>query len=195
MTMLVRAAALAFVFGACRTVPARDACPVPEGSLPAGADAAALAGEFRLRLVSSGQDGMARDVAGSLTLHATPDSLRYAAAIGGGIDSTVMHPVWGSADLDLGAVGAATAGDLRSTAPHAPGALAVQWPMDATTSPRQIIIRLGAEGNRRGSTPIDAAYTVLRVLRIDASGFGGRWESGSEGRVTSGHFCAERRAP
>lgn len=193
MTVTVRLWAGALVvLAACRPVPAREAtCEPAPGPLPADAQAGTLAGDYRLRLVRTGS-GSPAEVVGSVSLQPTEDSLRYGLTLSGRVDSSVVHALRGTAEIDLGAVGAVTAGDTRSTEPSQPGVLVVQWP--ASPSGTQIVVRLGSEGNRRGSTAIDAAYTVLRVGRIDSSGFAGTWESGSEGRVVSGHFCATRRA-
>lgn len=192
MTVAVRLWTGALVaLAACRPMPAREAtCEPAPGPLPADAQAATLAGDYRLRLIRT--TGDPAEVVGTVSLQPTADSLRHALPMSGRVDSSVVHALHGTAEIDLAGVGAVTAGDTRSAEPDRPGVLVVQWP--APPSGTQIVVRLGSEGNRRGSTAIDAAYTVLRVGRIDTAGFAGTWESGSEGRVVSGHFCATRRA-
>src|SRR5690606_28529690 len=141
------AGALAVLAG-CRSVPSREpTCEPASGPLPATADAATLSGEYRLRMERPGNSAPTI-VVGSLTLVPTDDSLRYGLTRGGNIDSSIVQPLHGTTDIDLEAVGALTAGDTRSTEPRWPGVLVVQWP--APPSGTQIVLRLGAEGNRRG---------------------------------------------
>lgn len=175
---------------ATATAPQR-ACEPVQGMLARDFRASSLAGRYRLRLVAT---GAARSAAGTLTLRAMPDSLRFAATPGGGVDSSVSHPLFGTSDVDLEMVGAVTAGDGASTDPMRPGALVVQWWTAAPSGGRStdVVVRIGSEGNRRDTAPFDGAYTVLRVARADATGFAGVWESGVEGRKTTGHFCADR---
>jgi hypothetical protein len=171
------------------------ACEPVTGSLPSDAAASTLAGAYHLRLLAADSQ---RSADGALSLRPTPDSLRFARTLEGRVDSTVAHPLYGTTDVDLGAVGAMLAGDGTSADPTHPGVLVVQWWTPSSSGGERttdIVLRIGSEGNRVGTAPIDAAYTVLRVGRIGADGFAGRWESGAEGRITSGHFCADRRAP
>jgi hypothetical protein len=183
---------------ACRSRRADAVLPACEpvmGSLPADAAASTLAGEYHLRILVADSQ---RSTHGALSLRPTPDSLRYARTLEGRTDSTVAHPLYGTTDADLGAIGAMLAGDGTSADPTHPGVLVVQWWTPSSSGGERttdIVLRVGSEANRVGTAPIDAAYTVLRVGRIGPEGFAGRWESGAEGRIISGHFCATRRAP
>jgi hypothetical protein len=178
-----------------RPEPVLPACEPVSGTLPGDAMAVALAGEYHLRLFTADPP---RSAYGVLSLRPTPDSLRFARTIEGRMDSTVAHPLYGTTDADLGAVGAMLAGDGTTADPTHPGVLVVQWWTPSASGGERstdIVLRIGSEGNRVGTALIDVAYLVLRVGRIDADGFAGRWESGVEGRTTAGRFCADRRAP
>lgn len=167
------------------------ACEPLTATLPAGFQASALAGRYRLRLVAT---GAGRSVTGTLQLQPMPDSLRHPLTLAGTADTSVSHPLFGTTDVDLEEVGALTAGDGTSADPTRPGALVVQWWTPAPSGGRatDVVVRIGSEANRRGASPFDGAYTVLRVSRADSAGFTGGWESGLEGRKTAGHFCADR---
>lgn len=166
-------------------------CEPVQGTLAPDFRAATLAGRYQLRLVAVGPS---RTTSGTLTLRPMPDSLRFAVTPGGGVDSSVSHPLYGTSDADLEQVGAMTAGAGSSTDPTRPGALVVQWWTAQPSGGRStdVVVRIGSEGNRRDRAPFDGAYMVLRVARADATGFAGAWESGVDGRKTGGHFCAVR---
>ena len=98
-------------------------------------------------------------------------------------------PLYGTAHVDLKAVGAHRVGDIGSYAPDAPGVLALEFVRDGA---RYILLRFGSAANRRDTMLYDGAYTVLEVHEISADGFSGSWRSGSNSSRAGGHFCATR---
>jgi hypothetical protein len=133
-------------------------------------------------------------VEGRLKLQPQLDSLRYRARLGGVIDSTVWHPLYGSTEVDLAAVDAVLVGSTSSLDPEQPGVLAVERHERAGQTPRaEIVMRLGSDANRRDRQRVDGGYTALRVRRVSAEGFAGTWGSGVTGERAAGYFCATRR--
>jgi hypothetical protein len=180
--------ALALCTG-CRSRPAEaepQACAPTTATLAADASAAGLAGTYRLRLIASSGPQSGKAAEGELRLL----PLQSGGSAGDAADPFVLH---GAADLDLAAVGAPEA-ELTSTNPTRPGVLVMQLaPTKASKAPR-IMLRLGAEANRRDVTPVEGAYTVLRLSEISEGGFAGSWESGAPMPVAGGYFCATRVA-
>jgi hypothetical protein len=142
-------------------------CVAEAGTLPAGTDPASLAGDYELRLVATRGPAAGTAVTGTIDLAASPAGVRGAAAIA------------------LDNLGAHRPGDIGSRDSAAPGVLA--FPSDG-----RILLRLGADANRRGEQRFEAAYTVLHVRRIGEDGFSGTWASGAERVDAEGHFCARR---
>lgn len=149
-----------------------EACAPVEHALEAGSTLAAMAGTYRLTLVSGDPETSAE---GALTLEPLPEALRE---MGG-----AATPLGGSTDVDVEAVGALRMGDLSSTDPAAPGVLVIE------TAGTNILLRLGSESNRRDQSSFDGGYTVLTVNRIANGGFDGNWRSGSRNGTNTGYFC------
>lgn len=113
----------------------------------------------------------------------------------------------GWAQIDLARVGAAAAGSLGEGDSAAPGVGAYlldprEWGgagpgADSTAEPEaeahRVVVRLGAEANRRERVRFDGAHTTLSVGSIDSAGFAGSWMSAGGAEAASGHFCARRR--
>ncbi len=158
-------------------------CEPASGPLPAGASLAGKAGSYRLTLVQVLDGVDARSAAGTLTLRRQPP----------GLDSlgTASTPLYGFTDLDLRAVGAHRVGDPAGEDPKAPGVLVLESEHGGL---RRILLRLGADANRRDAALFDGAWTVLEVREIAADGFAGRWRSGVRLSRTEGYFCARRAA-
>ena len=156
-------------------------CEPALGSLSAGATLAGRGGTYRLTLVEVAAAGSVRSVQGTLTLRRQPP----------GLDSlgTASTPLYGFTGIDPGAVGAHRVGDPGGTDPRAPGVLVLEGSRDGG---RRILLRLGADANRRDEALFDGAWTVLEVNEISAGGFAGGWRSGARMSRTRGYFCAER---
>jgi len=104
-------------------------------------------------------------------------------------------PMYGSTDIDLGPILAVEVGSLTSEDPAAPGVLVIQRPVELQGGKStEITVRLGSEANRRGATRFDGGYTALFVRQASTTGFAGTWASGVTGRLSNGHFCAEKLA-
>ena len=58
--------------------------------------------------------------------------------------------------------------------------------------PKKVMLRLGAEANRRERARFDGGYFALTVRHMDDTGFAGTWESAAGGPAASGYFCARR---
>jgi hypothetical protein len=123
------------------------------------------------------------------------DSLMAPPPLLGIRDTTTRYPVAGSADLDPAAIGATRTGDLGSLNPLAPGVLVIERHPPRADAPAEILLRLGAEANRRGVVRFDGGYFVLTIRRIADRGFAGSWASGTTGPGAEGYFCAERTGP
>ena len=139
------------------------------------------AGQYRLTLVEVVNGTDARSAQGTLTLRQQPselDSLGNAAT-----------PLYGFTDTNLRAVGAYEVGTPASEDPQAPGVLILESDRDGA---RRILLRLGADANRRDDALFDGAYTVLEVHEIAADGFAGNWRSGLRLSLTEGYFCARK---
>ena len=79
--------------------------------------------------------------------------------------------------------------DPDSEDPQAPGVLVLE---SSQTGTRRILLRFGADANRRDDMLFDGAYTVLEVREIAADGFAGNWRSGLRLSRLEGYFCARR---
>ncbi len=121
----------------------------------------------------------------------------------------------GWTEIELGRVGAVAPGrpdardsaapgvgayllDPAATGEADPAAEAVAEPAaeqgaEPTAAEVRVIVRLGAEANRRDRVRFDGAHTTLTAGSIGPSGFAGSWTSAAGGAGASGHFCARRR--
>jgi hypothetical protein len=174
--------------------PAVKPCRPTAGSLPRTASAAELAGDYRLHLTATagGSDGQATD--GTLTLRPIDDSASREIVLLGLRDTTSHAPLAGTTDLDPAAVGATRTGSLAAESPEAPGVLVIERRPVRADAGTEIMLRLGADANRRGVARYDGGYFALNVRAIDPDGFAGSWASGSGIASTQGYFCAERVA-
>ena len=173
------------------------ACVLPAGPLPAEASLEGRAGEYRLTMVEEvdgapvgAPDGAsARTAEGSLLLFDQVDSLREFTGGAGDPVPGVTSPLYGSTDVSLEAVGAVRVGSLSSEDPAFPGVLVIESETGASPS---ILLRLGADANRRTLVRFDGGYTVLTVVEVGDESFSGTWSSGVRGPDSGGFFCATR---
>jgi hypothetical protein len=164
-------------------------CTAVEGSLPAGARADGLEGEFRLTLVATRGARTGGSTSGTLHLRRNDVGAGPAAAEG------VRYPLYGGAELSLDSVGAVAPGDIGSTAAARPGVLVIEWRRAGQPADRdEIILRFGTEANAEGPQRFDGAHLSLFPATLTAGRFAGRWDSGTGQQQASGHFCAERVA-
>lgn len=177
---------------ACRSRPANagpEPCAPSTGALSPGTTGDALAGSYRLQLVATSGPGTGRSTTGALSLRPSAVADRYRSWAPGVRDTTSVYPLYGSLDAGLDAVGA-VAGDATSADPARPGVLVIGMPARSQDAGPRIMLRLGAEANRRDAVRFDGGYTVLRVREITGGGFAGDWESGAPLPRAGGHFCA-----
>jgi hypothetical protein len=168
-----------------------ECAPVAEELAP-GSSATGLAGEYRLRLVATSGAKKGAATEGSLRLDPQADSLRYRRRLGGTRDSTVLHPLYGAADVDLARIDAVSVGSTTSLDPIQPGVLVMQR-RTAGGSPRgEIILRLGSDANRSDRQRFDGGYTALRVRQLGPERLAGSWASGAATERAAGYFCATR---
>ncbi|MEA2725467.1 MAG: hypothetical protein QOH59_3238, partial [Gemmatimonadales bacterium] len=151
-----------------------------------------LAGEYRLRLVATSGAKKGAATEGSLRLNPQTDSLRYRSRLGGGRDSTVLHPLYGAADVDLARIDAVSVGSTTSLDPMQPGVLVMQRRTRGGSPRGEIILRLGSDANRRDRQRFDGGYTALRVRQIGPGRVAGSWASGVRAERAGGYFCATR---
>lgn len=168
---------------------ALPACEAAEGILPHAFDVAGMAGDYTLRLYATHGDSAGRDVAGTLHLVLQADSLREYEMISGPVSTTMVTPLYGSADVKLSAVGAVTEGGLASTDPVKPGVAVIERHVDLGV---ELTLRFGSLSNMRGRTVFDGAYMALSAKWGGSDRFGGSWGSGVMASSTQGYFCADR---
>lgn len=161
--------------------------PVAEPSVE-GVDAADLEGEYELTLVATEGPAADTSVRGRLSLYPNPPDLRGVPSAGGGVRADATAPLYGATTVDPEAVGGLDLGDPASRDPQMPGVLVVQ-------RENEIVLRIGAEANRRGVLRFDGGYFVLRLRRVTEDGFAGGWAGGALQAQASGHFCAHRAEP
>ena len=123
----------------------------------------------------------ARSAQGTLILRLQPSGLD--------VQGSAATPLYGFTDVNLQAVGAYRVGDPASEDPQAPGVLVLE---SNSAGARRILLRLGADANRRDDMLFDGAYTVLGVHEIAADGFAGTWRSGLRLSLIEGYFCARK---
>ena len=171
-----------------------EQCAPVTDELPAPSTADGLAGDYQLRLVATSGAKTGAAAEGSLMLQPQSEPLRYRTRLGGGRDTTVVHRLYGSADLDLAGVDAVLVGSTTSLDPTMPGVLVIESHQRPGQAPRsEIVVRLGSEANRRDRQRVDGGYTALRVRELSPSGFSGTWGSGITGERSAGYFCAVRK--
>jgi hypothetical protein len=170
-----------------------EECAPITGELSAESSMEAISGDYRLRLVATSGAKAGSSVDGTLKLRPNVGELRYRARMAGSLDSSVVHPLYGTAELNLKAVDAVQVGTIASTDPAAPGVLVIQRHERTGQAPRaEITLRLGSEANRRDRHRIEGGYTALRVRQVTATEFAGTWASGVVRQRSAGYFCAVR---
>lgn len=172
--------------------PALNPCRPTTGTLPRTATAGGLAGDYRLHLTATAGSSAGRAVDGTLRLRQVDDSVRREVVVLGVRDTTSSFPLSGTSDLDPTALGAVRTGSLAAVDPEAPGVLVIERRPQRMNAGTEIMLRLGADANRRGVVRYDGGYFALNVRSITAEGFAGTWSSGGAGMSAEGYFCAER---
>ena len=167
-------------------------CEPPRGSLPATATADGLAGAFPLHNIATTGPTTGQWVEGALSLAPIADLAERSVVVMGTRDPTSAYALTGTADLDPASLGAASTGALSSSDPAAPGVLVIERHPGNPGAGTEIILRLGAEANRRERLRYDGGYFALLVRGIGPRGFTGTWSSGSGTSSATGYFCAER---
>jgi hypothetical protein len=162
-----------------------QACAPVAATADSTVDASRLAGEFVLHLRATSGDKQGGASGGPLKLMPHDSAHRRLELPDGSSSSTYSLPLYGTAEIDLAAVGAVAPGDPGSSDPASPGVLVIE-------SPGRVLLRVGSEANRRDVQRFDGAFTVLRVQQVTDDGFAGTWESGVDMDRAGGHFCATR---
>jgi len=167
-------------------------CQPSTGSLPRTASASGLAGNYRLYLTATSGPNAGRAANAALGLRPVTDSAARDIVVLGVRDTTSRAALSGTTDLDPAAVGAAGTGSLTAEGVDAPGVLVIERRPARADAGTEIMLRLGADANRRGVARYDGGYFALNVRAIEADGFTGTWSSGSGMPSAHGYFCAER---
>jgi len=194
-TLLVLAAVMACHQAQPEAQPAVKSCRPSSGSLPRTASAAGLAGDYRLRLTATSGASAGQTAEAGLRLRPVGDSAAREIVVLGVRDTTSHAPLSGTTDLDPAAVGAARTGSLVAEDAAAPGVLVIERRPPRADAGTEIVLRLGADANRRGVTRYDGGYLALNVRTVEPDRFAGSWASGSGVSTVEGYFCAERVAP
>jgi hypothetical protein len=174
--------------------PAVRPCQPSTGSLPRTASASGMAGDYRLYLTATSGPNAGQAVDGTLSLRPVTDPAAREIVVLGMRDTTSRAPLSGTTDLDPAAVGATSTGSLTAETMEAPGVLVIERRPVRTDAGTEIMLRLGADANRRNVARYDGGYFALNVRAIEADGFTGTWSSGSGMPSAQGYFCAERVA-
>ena len=167
-------------------------CQPSSSSLPRTASASGLAGEYRVHLAATTGPQAGQAVDGALRLRPVTDSAARAIVVLGVRDTTSRAPLSGTTDLNPAAVGATRTGSLTADNADAPGVLVIERRPARPDAGTEIMLRLGADANRRGVARYDGGYFALNVGAIEPNGFTGTWSSGSGVASARGYFCAER---
>lgn len=183
--------------GACRaqsgSASPRECAPV-SSELPAGSRTEGIAGEYELRLVATSGAKSGSSIEGTLRLQPQREDLLYRTRPGGATDSAVVHPLYGTVDVDLSAVDAVQVGSITSADPSRPGVLVIERHERRGEAPAaEIVLRLGSEANRQDRQRVDGGYTALWVRKLSPQGFSGTWSSGISLQRATGYFCAVRK--
>jgi hypothetical protein len=173
---------------------AADRCLPPAGTLPPSATAAGLAGEYRLHITATTGPSSGQWASAGLQLTAIEDPAAREIVVMGVRDNTGQNALAGSTDLDPSQVGAVRTGELRDAATDAPGVLVIERHSAGPDPVADIMLRFGADANRRGRVRYDGGYFALTVRGIGPRGFTGTWASGTSAASATGYFCAERLA-
>jgi hypothetical protein len=180
----------------CRSPSGRanpEECAPVATELPPASSAEGLAGEYRLRLVATSGAKKGAATEGALRLDAQTAALLYRARPGGARDSTVLHPLYGAADIDLAVIDAVSVGNTTSLDPMQPGVLVMERHAPPGQPPlAEITIRLGSDANRRDRQRFDGGYTALQVRQVGPGRLAGSWSSGVTAERAAGYFCATR---
>jgi hypothetical protein len=167
-------------------------CQPSSGALPRSTSASALAGVYRVHLTATSGPNAGQATDAALRLHPVADSAAREIVVLGVRDTASRVALAGSTDLDPGPIGATRTGSLTAESIEAPGVLVIERrPARAEAGP-EIMLRLGAEANRRNVARYDGGYFALTVQSIQPDGFSGAWSSGSGVSSVKGYFCAER---
>ena len=142
-------------------------------------------GNYTLRLVATSGGKRGATSAGTVRLMAHDSARKHVQLPDGTTSTTYTFPLYGTAEVDLGSVGAIAPGEIGSDDPAAPGVLVIE-------SSSGVLLRLGSEANRTGVRRFDGAYTALQVQQVTDKGFAGTWRSGVATEESGGHFCATR---
>jgi hypothetical protein len=169
-----------------------EECAPVTAEIPASGTVTPAVGEYQLRLVATSGAKTGASVEGTLSLQPQPDALRYRTGLGGTVDTSVVHPLYGSADVDLAAVDAVSVGSTTSKDPMQPGVLVVERHTSGDDASIEIVVRLGSEANRRDRQRFDGGYTVLRVRHVSDKRMAGTWASGITAERAAGYFCARK---
>jgi hypothetical protein len=172
--------------------PAMRPCQPSSSALPRTASASGLAGVYRLHLTASSGPNAGQGADGTLRLQPIADSAAREIVVLGMRDTTSRAALWGMTDLNPAAVGATRTGSLSAESVDAPGVLVIERRPVRADAGTEIVLRLGADANRRGVARYDGGYFALNVQGIDPGGFTGTWSSGSGISSAKGDFCAER---
>jgi len=175
-----------------QTDAAAKPCQPSSSALPRTASASGLAGEYRLRLTATSGPRAGQAADGALRLRPVTDSASRAIVVLGVRDTTSRAALSGTTDLDPAAVGATRTGSLADDNADAPGVLVIERRPARPDAGTEIMLRLGADANRRGVARNDGGYFALSVGAMDTDGFTGTWSSGSGVATARGYFCAER---
>jgi hypothetical protein len=167
-----------------RSEPEPIRCTPPSDSARLEVAVEQLAGAYRVKLVATSGPKAGQSTDGTLRLQPN-DSVLRAVMIAGIRDTSASYVLYGTAGIDLEAVGAVRPGNLASADPQQPGVLVIERKGGIT-------LRLGSEANRRDVVRYDGGYTALRVTEASRDRFAGTWASGLGGQRSGGYFCAVR---
>ena len=181
-------------------VPETTACPTAtEGSVEAGWEPRAMAGEYRVQWIvdSSGYPTRASQRTEHLRLFLWPTSMNDSsprAHLRPVPNDTVAHALYGLMVVDSGEFDRTRIQQLRSNVdPIYPPVLLLAGPMHSIGVGAAGVLLLETAGNRRdGVRSLDGTGLGMWVTQANANGFRGRFDRWGIALTDKGHFCAFR---
>jgi hypothetical protein len=149
-------------------------------------------GRYRLVMAATEGPKQGRIARGTVTLRRLHGPIPMPKVTGGTYDYATVHPFYGTAAIDLAAVGATTMGSLSAADSLAPGA-AIEVITGRGNHP-VLELSLGSGNNDHGKLILDGAITPMVIERAGPDGFTGHWDAYYSYTTyhAAGTFCATR---
>ena len=171
-------------------------CRSPRETLSLEASAADMGGRYSLVFVATEGDHKGKVARGRMELLRRDSTTAIRLDGNGRPHPNLREPYYGSAEINLEALGAYTSGSLASRDPTRPGIVVFEWRSKREEVPTAIQLMIGADKTRRDIISVDGPFVDIQVREFLPEGFRGTWEAsvGYSDYRSSGFFCANREA-